>query len=223
MKKLNIVIFLILATCILTSCTRTEKTYYPSGALQSIIHYRGNKETGTTTYFFESPNSVEMEVEMKHGKRNGEFNRYFENGNLDTHCIYKNDLQDGVQTTYTANGEKSEEFTFVKGKKDGPYRAYHLSGDIKIQGNFKDDLFDGDWHYFDERGIPVGDGHFSKGIGSVTFYDADGRIARTTHYVNNKKDGKDVFYTPSGSIYKTVILKQDRIVSEQVDSSMLRK
>lgn len=222
MIRFKILILLTVSICTLTSCTKIEKNYYPNGALQSIIHYRFGKETGKSVYFFEQPNSVEIEVEMKHGKRNGEFYRYFENGNLDTHCIYKDDRQEGVQTTYTANGEKSEEFTFVHGKKNGPYKAYHLSGDIKIQGNFKNDLFDGDWHYFDENGIPVGDGHFNSGVGSLTFYDRDGRPARTTQYVNNKKDGKDLYYSPAGNVYKTILFKQDRIVSEHTDSSLLK-
>ncbi len=207
---------------VLTSCTKTEKTYYPNGNVQSIINYRFGKECGKTLYYFDTPNTLEMEVNMKRGKRNGDFYRYYKNGNLDTHCIYVNDSIEGVEVSYTANGEKAQEFTYVHGVKNGPHKAYYLSGDIKIEGNFKKDKFDGDWKYYDERGVLIGEGSFDGGTGDITFYDNRGLPLRLTHYKNNKKDGEELYYTQTGDVYKTIVFKQDRIVSEKVDSTLLK-
>ena len=70
---------LILATAIIalaaTSCKHTETTYYPDGRTESVIQYKGKKEHGKTIYYYQNPNTVEMEVEMRNGKRNGEFRR----------------------------------------------------------------------------------------------------------------------------------------------------
>lgn len=198
----------------MTSCTRTEKTYYPDGSIQSYITYKWGKENGKTAYFYKSTGSLEIEVEMKNGKRNGPFYRYYQNGALDTYCTYVNDSIEGLQVMYTANGMKSQEYTYVHGIKNGPHKAYHLGGELKIEGGFKDDLFDGPWYYYDERGVPVGEGNFEKGTGSVTFYGPTGHVIRKTHYVNNKKEGEEIEYGTNGEVVSVTVFEADRIVSK---------
>ncbi len=220
--KSKYVLMVLTGLLLCSSCTRTEKSYYPNGHIQSSIQYRFGKEHGMSIYYFDVPNTVEIEVEMKRGKRNGSMRRYFENGMLDTHCEYVNDLIEGVEVNFTANGEKAQEFTYVHGVKNGPHRAYFVTGEIKVEGNFKDDMFDGEWKYYDERGVMVGEGSFNEGEGSVVFYDVRGLPLRKTHYKHNKKDGEEVYYTQSGEIYRTIVFKQDRIISEQVDSTLIQ-
>lgn len=203
-------------------CKHTETTYFPDGRTQSIIQYKGKKEHGKTLYFYHSPNTVEIEVEMKNGKRNGEFRRYFNNGLLDTYCVYKNDSIEGVEVMFLANGCKSQETTYLHGRKNGPHKAYHLNGSVKLEGGFQNDLFEGPWTYYDERGVLVGEGEFHDGTGEVTFYDKNGHPQRTTHYKSNKKDGKELYYTPSGNVYREITFKEDRIISDHTDSTLLK-
>lgn len=218
--------YLILITSVLVlltaACAHEETNYYPDGTIQSIIHYKGKKEHGKSTYFYHKSSSVEMEIEMKNGKRNGEFRRYFENGLLDTYCVYVNDSIEGLEVMYMPNGNKSQEYTYVHGRKNGPHKAYHIDGSIKIEGGFKNDMFDGPWTYYDERGVVVGEGKFQNGNGEVTFYDKNGHPARTTHYKNNQKEGVEVYFTPSGEIYREILFKEDRIISDKTDSSLIR-
>lgn len=222
MTRQYIILIVAIFALVCSACTHTETTYYPDGRTQSVIQYRGKKEHGKTIYYYRSPNTVEIEVEMRNGKRNGEFHRYFENGLLDTYCVYKNDSIEGVEVMYLANGCKSQEFTYVHGKKEGPHRAYHLDGNIKVEGGFKNDLFDGPWTYYDERGVVVGEGEFHNGEGEVTFYDKNGHKSRTTHYKDNKKDGPEVYYTPAGDAYREITFKADRIISDKTDSTLLK-
>lgn len=222
MTKRFIISILAVVAMVLVSCTHTETTYYPDGRTQSIIQYRGKKEHGKTVYFYRNPNTVEIEVEMKNGKRNGEFRRYFINGLLDTYCVYKNDSIEGVEVMYMANGCKSQETTYLHGHRNGPHKAYHIDGSLKLEGGFKNDLFEGPWTYYDERGVLVGEGEFHDGTGQVTFYDKNGLPKLVSHYKNNKKDGKELYYTPSGSVYREIVFKEDRIVSDQTDSTLLK-
>ncbi len=222
MNKTYYIIMMALAVLTVTSCNHTEKTFYPDGTLESVIQYKGKKEDGKTVYMYQHPNTVEMEVEMKNGKRNGEFRRYYKNGLLDTYCVYVDDAIEGVEVFYLANGCKSEEYTYVHGIKEGPHKAYHLDGSIKIEGGFKNDLFDGPWTYYDERGVVVGEGEFHNGDGEVTFYDRNGHPERTTRYKNNKKDGSEDYFTPSGDIYRQILFKEDRILSDKTDSTLLK-
>ncbi len=204
----------------LSSCTRTEKSYYPDGNIQSIITYRAGKEHGKAMYYYDNPNTLEIEIEMQNGKRHGEFFRYFENGALDTHCFYVNDSIDGVQTLYTANGEKTQEITYRNGCKDGPYRAYHLNGDLNIEGNYKDGLYEGVWNYYDERGVLVGEGNFKEGTGTLTSYDAFGHKSKVTPYVRNHKHGKELYFNSAEQVIKEVVYEQDRIVSQTQDTTI---
>ena len=221
MKNLTRIIIVTAIALAGASCTHTETTQYPDGRIQSAIQYKGKKEHGKTVYYYQNPNIVEMEVEMRNGKRNGEFNRYYKNGALDTHCVYENDSIEGVETMFTPNGCKSQETTYLHGRKNGPHKAYHLDGSVKIEGGFQNDMFDGEWNYYDERGIPVGNGTFKNGDGEVTFYDKNGRPVRTTHYKQNKKDGPEVYYTPSGEVWREITFRQDRIISDKTDSTLL--
>lgn len=222
MKILSNIILVTAAAMLLAACTHTETTQYPSGRVQSVIQYKGKKEHGRTTYFYRMPNTVEMEIDMKNGKRNGEFRRYYENGLLDTYCVYVNDSIEGVETIYMPNGNKSQEYTYVHGRKNGPHKVYHDNGSVLTEGGFKDDLFDGAWTYYDERGVIVGEGTFHSGTGEITFYDKNGHPNRTTHYKNNKKEGTETYYLPSGEIYRTITFKEDRIVSDKTDSTLIR-
>lgn len=223
MTKRNFPIIAITSALMLltTACIHEETTYYPDGATQSIIQYKGKKEHGRTTYFYHKPNTVEIEIDMKNGKRNGEFRRYFINGLLDTYCVYVNDSIEGLEVMHTANGCKSQEYTYVHGRKNGPHKAYHIDGSIKIEGGFKNDMFDGPWTYYDERGVVVGEGVFENGNGEVTFYDKNGHPARTAHYKNNKKDGAELYYTPTGEVYREIIFKEDRIIQDKTDSTLI--
>lgn len=222
MKKISTVAFLSLLIVLCSSCTKTEKNYYPDGNVQSIITYRMGKEHGKTTYFYDNPNTLEMEVEMKNGKRNGEFRRYFENGNLDTHCVYVNDSIEGVQTIFSPDGKKVQESTYKNGRLDGMYKAYHLNGEVSIEGVYKDGLYEGEWYYYDERGILVGEASFKQGAGTLTAYDSHGVKYKVTPYVHNKKEGKEVLYDPNGAIIQETVFKNDRIISQKVDSTLLK-
>jgi len=222
MKNLTPIAVIALVALLTAACTHTEITRYPDGRIQSSIDYKGKKEHGKTIYYYQNPTIMEMEVEMRNGKRNGEFRRYYKNGALDTYCVYKNDSIEGLEVMYTANGCKSQETTYLHGKKNGPHKAYHLDGSVKIEGGFKNDMFDGDWNYYDERGVPVGEGSFKNGDGELTFFDKNGHPERTTHYKNNLKDGAEIYYTPSGEVWREITFKEDRIVSEKTDSTLLK-
>ena len=70
--------------------------------------------------------------------------------------------------------------------------------------------------------MPVGEGEFHSGSGEVTFYDQNGHPMRTTHYENNLKNGPETYFTPSGEVFRTIVFKDDRIVSQETDSTLLK-
>ena len=196
----------------ITGCTKVKYEYYENGNVKSETHYRFGKETGTTVYYHDWYPTKIMEIEMKNGKRNGIFiERYFDNKTKVT-AFYKNDLLEGKEIHYYKTGNPSLIINYTNGLKNGQVTSWYSNGVVKESGFYVNDLFDGDWENYDERGLLIGEGKFEKGTGKQTIYDEMGRLQRETNFVNNKKEGMETYYLPSGEIEKTILFKEDRIL-----------
>jgi len=197
---------------LITGCIKVKREYYNNGNLKSETHYRFGKETGTTTFYhFYYPTKI-MEVEMKGGKKNGKLiKRYFDN-KIELIAFYKNDLLEGIETHYYNNGNRSMEIHYVKGIKNGPAISWYYNGVLKEKGYYVNNLFDGNWENYDERGLLTGEGSFVQGTGKRITYDEMGRLKCETNFVNNKKDGVETYFFPSGEIEKTILFKEDKII-----------
>lgn len=214
MKKLKIFVLMLLAVACLSSCTRTKKEYFEDGSLKSAIQYRFGKENGTSQYYFiNAPHPLKISMEMKRGKKDGAFVKYFITGRVEIRCTYKNDQLEGLEEVYDIYEHKISETNYQHGKKHGLYTLYHENGEIMEQGEFFEDLFDGKWSYFDERGVMVGEGEYDKGNGVQKGYNKNGNLVRLIHYQNNKKNGQDIEYNDAGDTLKVTLFKDDRIVS----------
>lgn len=214
MKKLHVFVLMLLTVACLSSCTRTKDEFFDDGALKSSIQYRFGKENGTSKYFFiAAPHPLKISVEMKNGKKDGAFVKYFITGRVDTRCTYKDDMLEGLEEVYDIHEYKVSETNYLHGKKHGLYTLYHPNGEIMEQGQFYEDLFDGKWSYFDERGVVVGEGEYDKGTGIQKGYNDNGNLIRLIHYENNKKNGLDISFSDAGDTLKVVDFKDDRIVS----------
>lgn len=214
MKKLQIFVLMLLALACLSSCTRTKKEYFEDGSLKSAIKYRFGKESGTSQYYFiNAPHPLKISVEMKRGKKDGAFVKYFITGRVEIRCTYKDDLLEGLEEVYDIYEHKISETNYLHGKKHGLYTLYHENGEIMEQGEFFEDLFDGKWSYFDERGVLVGEGKYDKGNGVQKGYNKNGNLVRLIHYQNNKKNGQDIEFNDAGDTLKVTLFKDDRIVS----------
>ena len=212
MKYLQTAILLISSLLLFNACTKTQTDYYENGQIKSVIPYRMGKENGLAVYYNKN-GWKELEVMMKNGKKNGQLTRYNFNAKPEAEETYIDDVLEGKQIIYDLMGDKILEANYVHGKKNGPYTTWHYKDMLREKGAFVDDLFDGDWEYYDDRGFNVGEASFKKGTGTQTAYDAHGNIMRVTHYVNNLKDGEELSYNPQGEVIKTVIYKEDRIIS----------
>lgn len=214
MKNFKITTLLLLAILILSSCAKVKYEYFDDGSLKSAIPYRFGKEHGLCKYYFiNAPHPLKIEMEMKNGKKQGQFVKYFINGKLDTRCTYQDDLMEGVEEKYDIQGYKISSIQYLHGKKHGVSTLYYPDGEIIEQGSFYEDLYDGDWSYFDDRGVLVGEGKFDKGNGVQKGYDAMGNLVRIVHYQNNQKQGEDIELNSEGDTLKVTVYDHDRIVS----------
>lgn len=219
MKKIKIIALLVMVVMVLSSCTRTKVEYFEDGSIKSSIPYRFGKENGLCKYYFINlPHPLKIEVEMKNGKKHGQFVKYFINGKLDTRCTYQDDLLEGTEETFHIKGYKTSVTNYLHGKKHGSYTLYYPNGEIVEQGSFYEDLFDGDWSYYDDRGVLIGEGHFDKGNGVQMGYNLNGNLVRIVHYQNNQKEGEDIELNAEGDTLKVTVYDQGRIVSVNGES-----
>lgn len=198
-------------TILLGSCKQVKEDYYPNGRLKSKTTYRFGKEHGESIIYNENYGAPSFIIQMKNGKKHGKMTRYFFNGNIETEAYYKDDIQEGIETIYDLNGFPIVQTTYLHGMKNGPYTTWHAKDMIREQGAFAEDMFDGEWIYYDERGLMVGEAVFNKGTGQQIAYDHNGNLYRVTSYVNNMKNGKEVYFTPTGDTARVNIYTDDRI------------
>lgn len=207
----NIILFFV-AAVLVCGCTKVKEEYYPDGTMRSRIEYRHGLENGVAT-FYEPNGARSSEVVMKDGKKEGAFRTFYYSGNLESEATYHDDLLDGRQAFYATDGTLTEEVMYVKGKKNGDYRVWHARDLIQTIGHFKNDLWNGRWEYYDGRGFLVGEGDFNEGTGTVVNYNSVGNKYKTTHYVNNMKDGDEAYFDENGNILKILTFKEDRIIA----------
>jgi len=216
LKRRGILLFcfsaFLLFCFLLSACTEVKREFYDNGRLKSETHYRFGKETGTTTYYHHWYPTKTMEIEMKKGKRNGKFVERFFDNKTKTTAFYIDDLLEGTETHYYANGNRSMEINYKKGLKNGQVTSWYGNGVIKESGFYVNDLFDGKWENYDERGLLIGEGNFDKGTGKQIIYDEMGRLQKETNFVNNKKDGLETHFSSTGEIIKTILFKEDRMI-----------
>lgn len=214
MKKIKIIALLMMIVMVLSSCTKTKVEYFEDGSVKSSIPYRFGKENGLCKYYFINvPHPLKIEVEMKNGKKQGKFIKYYINGKLDTRCTYQDDLLEGTEETFHIQGYKTSVTNYLHGKKHGLYTLYYPNGEIVEQGSFYEDLFDGDWSYYDDRGVLIGEGKFDKGNGVQMAYNINGNLVRIVHFQNNQKQGEDIELNAEGDTVKITLYDQGRIVS----------
>lgn len=215
MKLAKTVILFIIVSLLVTSCTKIVNDFYPSGRLKSQIQFRNGVEHGVSKYYNENYGSLVMEVTMKKGKKDGPFNRFYFNGNLEYEAHYVNDELEGIERTYTQVGQMITETTYKKGIKDGPYHSWHENGVQFSSGAYKNDQQDGKWEFYDERGLLMGEANFKEGTGEQLAYDQNGLLKRKTLYRSGMKEGEETHYFPDGKIEKILVYREDRIVEER--------
>lgn len=208
----NTLLLLSVFLLVATSCRHTVKEYYPNGELRSAVECKGKVPDGLSVYY-DASGVKSREVEMVNGKKEGRLRAFFFNGNLQTEEFYRNDLLNGMQTTYNQEGVKLTEIEYKDGVMDGSYTEWHERDILKCAGQYADGLWDGHWEYYDFRGFLIAEGDYVKGSGDQLNYTDTGVLYKKTHYENNAKNGEEIYYDPQGNVIKTIMYKDDRMVS----------
>lgn len=77
---------------------------------------------------------------------------YFEDKSTFMGGSLKNNLRNGLWQAFFRNGNLQSEGTYVNGKEDGLYRVFYENGKPFYEGNYELGKMVGKWHFYDETG-----------------------------------------------------------------------
>lgn len=88
----------------------------------------------------------------KDSVRNGPYESYYDNGQLQEKAFYRNGLLDGERVLYFENGQSEIVEHYLEGRMHGPYEVYYASGAPLLKQVFDRDTLRGESLRFYENG-----------------------------------------------------------------------
>jgi len=140
----------------------TEKSYYQSGNIRSIGHFKNGILEGIVTGYYED-GAIQVRATYVNGVKQGRVIHYYPNGTKQVESFYTDDKFDGIRTTWYENGKPMEVTPYSKGLLHGTGRTYYESGGVFEEAKF-------------EYGTPK----------VITIYNEDGSIAEQKGWIDNK-------------------------------------
>lgn len=196
-----------LLVLILSSCRENgdvRKEYWDNGNLKTELRYENGMLNGQCVWYW--PNGKpQIQVTYRNDTIDGLYRRWYENGNLSEEKQYKDGVCDGVYKEYSLRGIVVSEGNYVNGKLNGEYHRWYENGQVFQEGQFTDDMMDGSWMVFYEDGNLAAMADFDKGAGVQTSYERSGYKCLVTHFVDNVKHGKEVYYNPDGRVTRVAV------------------
>ena len=182
MKKMkNLLILLITVTFI--SCGQTTREIDLDSEdkdikrVDGISLYKDTPFTGTVgDYSSDYSNNVVKITTYKDGKKDGLYEKFFKDGDIQEKIMYKNGEKDGLseeiwyrtrkikQKSMYKNGNEDLSESYYEdgqlkfivnsknGKNDGPFESYYENGQLEEKTNYKDGKRDGPYESYYEDG-----------------------------------------------------------------------
>ncbi|MGG7470174.1 toxin-antitoxin system YwqK family antitoxin [Chryseobacterium arthrosphaerae] len=187
---------------------------------QKPCGYKDGLQEGSCKEFFDN-GQVKNIVEWKKGKRDGDAVFYHENGKLHAKGEYKKDFKVKEWNYYDKNGTMTGKEVYTNGEKniyDNSFTGtfYSPSGKVEEISHYKFAKLHGETKLFHEDGKSVKQiGQYENGIATgkwKAFYPS-GKVQRETEFVNDKWNGNRVHYREDGSIEKTEVYRDGKLIS----------
>lgn len=186
-----------------------HKMYFPSGQLKKLITYKYD--------------ATIKACEVKHGN----YEEYYENGNVKTEGYYKNNIEFIKGRDYFGDGTIKAEYNRIDGKLQGQHKTYYFNGQVSSIGDFKsDNMHYKDIVFYDEEGFLTGKYSTDVGFRNEKLYYRSEGLKRERTYRESKliketcydkrgnvllscsKMNKDIFYSNS-DIWKRIQVQEN--------------
>lgn len=139
--------------------------------------YIDGKKTGEWNSWYKN-GQKKSEENYKQGQLYGKFSSWSDSGQILSDGMYVEGKQDGKWTTWFKNGQIKSEIFFQNGQKNGDFRSWNKWGHIQIIGPYLDGKRDGKW----------------------TAWHKDGQLKSESNYEDGEKEGKSTTWLVNGNI-----------------------
>ena len=131
----------------------------------------------------------------KEGKREGEWNFFYEGGSVKAKGRYSNNLETGKWNYYTVDGKVEQTGSYKTGKYDGLWTWYYKNGNVKREEEYFNGKEEGEYTEYDEAGNAISKGKYYDGEREGEwFYKVNDYIEKGA-YVGGLREGKwQAFY-----------------------------
>jgi antitoxin component YwqK of YwqJK toxin-antitoxin module len=193
---------------------------FSSIAAQKPCGFKDGLQEGLCKQFYEN-GQVKEAAEWKKGKLEGDAVFYFENGKTQAKGEYKKGYKVKEWAYYDKNGILTGKEAFRNGEKNiydnsSTGTFYSPTGTVVEISNYKFGKLDGESKTFYENGKSVKQiGYYENGIaaGKWKLLYPSGKLQRETEFANNEWNGTRVHYREDGSIEKTEVYKNGKLIS----------
>ncbi len=171
------------------------KQYYESGTLSMVYTNVNGLHEGIAKFYYPS-GQISIEGFYKNDFKDGVWNYFNENGSLDWRITYKKSSvidklrYNGIEEELYPSKIPKSKITFKNGMKNGPFTEYYDAGQV-IQET-----------------VPAKDGNPEEVRETITGQ----KIKFKGNYLNNKLDGKIIYYKLDGTVVKEDTYKNGVLV-----------
>ena len=197
----------------LASCSSVVKEEYPDGTIKSEVTMKKGRKNGPAKYYY-PVGKLELSMNYTDDKLDGLYEKFTLKGVRTEMTMYSNGLKNGESEIFGEDDKLQIQATFVNDTIHGAYKEFHPNGQVKVSGAYNHGMYDGRWEYFDASGMKVGYAEFKNGTGKqFALHYGSKRIKTEVSYVNNLKDGDEIWYDREGNIEKKIVHSQGKIIS----------
>lgn len=176
------------------SAQRTDTVLYKGGAYKYAVCQKDQKGKVIGPYaVYDHAGVLKFKAEAKHGKWNGTWTTFFENGSVLSVGTMQAGKAIGTWVSYDENGRKRRETPFKKGYRDGILKSWFTNGQLEATYPYKKDKLNGECIIWDSTGTLAN--------GDVELKGPFGAELIKTHCVNGRQNGKATSIRFDGCLY----------------------
>ena len=163
--------------------------------------FKDDIPTGEFNYYYETGQVKVISVFSNMGKVT-RTKMYYENGKKKAEGKYVSEKKDSTWKFYSEEEILLSEENFKDGKKEGKFITYFRSGKIAEEKTWKNDVENGPWKQYFENGTVKIDCTYNAGFleGSAKFYFMNGKISIDGNYQHAVKHGNWKYFKSDGSL-----------------------
>ncbi len=152
------------------------------------------------------------------GFKQGIWRKYYDNDQLFSETVFKNDKPVSATKSFYKTGEKQGIMTYDKNGKTARMTGYWPNGKVKAKGKYISQQKDSTWKYYNESDslTAIENYKLGKPDGIWKVFYPDGKISEETTYENGIKNGPFKSYFTNGNLKMSCTYQNDSFSGDMV-------